>query len=163
MSQPRRDGGFPFLDLPKELPFMVYDFLPVRTTHHCVDDNFYEPHSVERLDASVERNRYWQMLDERQTPKTNITLLHKGISGLATLRTSRRISDEAKVILVPKLLSLRAAPIQVIANTFAFCRLVFMRLLRFLCSTICRGYADIEVFSRLSNHRCFGDAQLEYL
>ncbi|KAF1939325.1 hypothetical protein EJ02DRAFT_457082 [Clathrospora elynae] len=83
-------SSFRFLDLPTELRLMVYEYLPVTTRHHVLQD----PHS--------------------NTPST-ITLVAKSLS-VALLAANRLISEEAKQILSKKLAFLKTEPLRFIAD-----------------------------------------------
>jgi hypothetical protein len=97
---------FRFLDLPKELRLMVYDFLPIRTTHHQVE-----------LELDQEFDRYMNSwLDSFSNDHDPLVrFMHQSIN-VAILRTCRTIASEASAILLPKLIAMRNAPTRILVT-----------------------------------------------
>jgi hypothetical protein len=109
---------FRFLDLPKELRLIVYDFLPVKTTHHHCDTRICEqlPPEYEMFACyieSAESGKNHFRFDGAWIPHASITIVHKNIYRLAILSTSRDVATEARRILVPKLQFILTNPIQI--------------------------------------------------
>jgi hypothetical protein len=75
---------------------MVYEYLPIKTTHQKV--------------LKLEFQRY----SSRHVP--HLTLVVKSLEGVAVLRTSRLINSEATAILLPALKSTREDPMRIIAD-----------------------------------------------
>jgi hypothetical protein len=63
---------FPFLDLPKDIRFMVYDLFPVVTRHHVITT-----------------------LSRYNTDGCSLTIISYRIPGISLLATCRTINDEA--------------------------------------------------------------------
>jgi hypothetical protein len=79
--------SFRFLDLPKEIRFMVYEALPVATRRH---------------DAPL-RDR-----------KHHITLVNTTVAGVSILATCRQLNQEASYILAPRMRRILQAPPKVV-------------------------------------------------
>lgn len=114
MSEP-----FRFLDLPKELRLMVYDFLPIRTTPVDleVEKNGNRRLVLEPL-RDEERN-LWKAEAGRELPKVFVAIVSQSIPGLAILRTCRIVTSEAGVMMKPKLVAIRESPISFSVNSIA--------------------------------------------
>ncbi|KAF1914681.1 hypothetical protein BDU57DRAFT_454576, partial [Ampelomyces quisqualis] len=102
--------AFRFLDLPKELRLMVYNFLPIRTTHLRLEPNF-DKDDVSWIPSSPNANH--------NDPHHSITFLHKSLDGVAVMRTCRVIASESSAILRPKLSAMRNAPTRVLVDASA--------------------------------------------
>jgi hypothetical protein len=138
-------GPFRFLDLPKELRLMIYDYLPVKTTHHKVPIPWNHDTLWGELRDLFNNGDDW-IFGEFKTPKQSLTLVHTTIPGSAVLRVSRVIASEARAILQPKLTALRATPIQIIANTLALGTITMFELLSCVSDSRCRMSTDIRIF-----------------
>jgi hypothetical protein len=137
---------------------MVYDFLPVKTTHHhcytriCEElppDNEMFACYIESAESGKNHIRF----DGAWIPYASITIVHKNIHGLAILSTSRDDATEARHILVPKLQSIRTSPIQIIINSFAIDSLEFSYLMTCLSHSVCGEGNDLR---KLAEHRHMG-------
>jgi hypothetical protein len=123
---------FPFLALPKELRLMVYEFLPVRTTHYELinQEKRYRSASYKLVETGV------------QEIPPSIIVLHRSISGLAILSTSHFVASEANTILQPRLHALGTQPIQIITNTEGLHEELLLNLLSYLWSSDWRAQKD---------------------
>ena len=103
---------------------MVYEFLPVKTTHHNVQSQL-RAEDAAHLDL---------FLDERAptyhngmiSPSVSVTVVHKTLVGTAIFATSRQIASEARAILQPTLNALQEArrEPQIICNSPGFLALL---------------------------------------
>ena len=99
---------FRFLDLPKELRLMVYEFIPVATRHHVLRDfTFRDPHTNLRV-------RLFTPTDPEAV--STVTLVTKSLHVTCILSTCRLIHDEAKVVLAKKLDKLKSDPLRLIVD-----------------------------------------------
>jgi hypothetical protein len=89
---------FRFLDLPKKLRPMVYEFLQVKTTHYAGEVEQIEGRE-EHSEIMTEDGNTWTSQSGVEHPKSSIILAHKSITGLAIMRTSKKINSEAEAIL----------------------------------------------------------------
>jgi len=99
---------FRFLDLPKELRLMVYEFIPVATRHHVLRDfTFRDPHTnlIVRLFTPTDPEAV-----------STVTLVTKSLHVTGILSTCRLIHDEAKAVLAKKLDKLKSDPLRLIVD-----------------------------------------------
>ena len=134
---------FRFLDLPKELRLMVYEFLPVKTTHYAVEVEQIEGREEHR-DIMTEEGNTWMSQSGVEHPKSSIILAHKSIAGLAIMRTSKKINSEAEAILRCRLEALRTAPIQIITNSVALKSWEMEQILSCFSHSACHAYDDVR-------------------
>jgi hypothetical protein len=93
-----RDQPFRFLDLPVELRLMVYERVPIKTTHHKLD---YDSLTLAQLKNGEE---------------DSVTFLHEAVSGSSILFACRQIFSEARSTLHFRAQALRLRPIRIIAS-----------------------------------------------
>jgi len=99
---------FRFLDLPKELRLMVYEFIPGTTRHHVLRDfTFRDPHTNLRV-------RLFTPTDPEAV--STVTLVTKSLHVTGILSACRLIHDEVKVVLAKKLDKLKSDPLRWIVD-----------------------------------------------
>jgi hypothetical protein len=129
-----RDQPFRFLDLPAELRLMVYERLPIKTTHHKLDYN--------NLTLSQLRNGE----DE------SVTFVHEAIAGSAVLFICRQIYSEARSLLHSRAQALQSRSIKIITSPDVIKTDEFHSHLACLAHAACGANTDIRHFLR-KNHR----------
>jgi hypothetical protein len=145
---------FRFLDLPKELRLMIYEYLPIKTTYHKCDlgeglstETSNSDDGVFRLFVeSAESGNNLLLPSGKVTAQASIVLIHKSIPGLAVLSTCREIETEARSVLQPRLQSLSVSPYQITVNSFALSGgFNLAKILRCMCHSGCKSSNDIRI------------------
>jgi hypothetical protein len=123
-----RDRPFRFLDLPAELRLMVYERLPIKTTHHKLD---YDNLTLAQL---------------RNGEEDSVTFVHEAVSGSSILFVCRLIFSEARSILHSKAQALRLRPIKIITGPDVIKTDDFHSHLACLSHSACPVNSDIPHF-----------------
>jgi hypothetical protein len=135
---------FRFLDLPTELRLMVYEYLPIKLTHHKI-----KVRQPSRLYNGT------LMDDGDEDPESSLEVIRKTIPGLAILASCRRIASEAGRILYPKLRVIRDSPKQIITNYAAVGSSELRRMLDMRSTTTSELFKDDQsVSDPLSQQAC---------
>ncbi|KAH8731564.1 hypothetical protein GQ44DRAFT_698946 [Phaeosphaeriaceae sp. PMI808] len=137
------DAPFRFMDLPRELRLMVYEFLPVKTTHHTLEARglhirifntpmlrFSEPGHLHTNSFEI------PVLDKR------IKVVHQTIEGLSILRTSKEVYADAIDILHKRLVLMSNWPIQIITNSIGLKSRELKFFIRCLTHNACESFYD---------------------
>ena len=135
-----------FMDLPKELRLIVYEHLPIKTTHYKLDAEWLGCTELADLREAFENGDNYVSPEGIEVPKDSTILLHRTILGIAIPRTSRTLASEAKVILQPKLNALRMSSYRIIANSIALYRWTTEHVIKCLSHGTCGLPNDIRVW-----------------
>lgn len=114
---------FRFMDLPRELRLMVYEWLPIKTTHQKVRTPTIHKTTVSESILFSESDAAGNNLTDQsggKVPQASLVIVQKRLSGVAILCTAREVAREAQPILRHKLDLLRNAPLRIIINNLAF-------------------------------------------
>jgi hypothetical protein len=99
---------FRFLDLPKELRLMVYDFIPVTTRHHVLRDPTFP---ICRLPGSDEP------VSDEAAAISMITFVAKSMSVVGILSACQLVHEEARAFLAARLERLKAESFRLILDS----------------------------------------------
>jgi hypothetical protein len=115
---------FRFLDLPKELRLMVYEFIPVTTRHHVLDDpTFRNPHLPNCAESA-----------NHPASNSTVTFVAKSLSVTGILSTCQLVHEEAGAILAARLARLKKEPLRLIVDSPS----------RVFAMSIARGYGLLQ-------------------
>jgi hypothetical protein len=141
MSEP-----FRFLELPKELWLMVYDFLPIKTIYREIAIQSGRPEYMqEHHELFLEDTSFSKFGDGTGVPGASIIMLQKTLPGLSLLRVSTQIASEANTILRAKVRTLREAPIQIISNSLGLETCEMDWLLRCFSHSVCGAFHNHKI------------------
>jgi hypothetical protein len=110
----------PFLDLPKELWLMVYEFIPIATRHRVLRD-FTLEYTATNPDDALEGASDGDSAAER--PST-ITLVSRSLPVVGLLTACRTTHGEAKAVLASKLERLKKTPLRLMVDSSSMCTMM---------------------------------------